>query len=338
MAKNKNKKNTTIKAEESVKENKPYLVSVITTYYNAKNFILDAVRSITKQRYVDGGVKFTIEYVIVDDCSPDETHDILSKYIEEYESTKSQHSELVDIKFVHITPEHNLGCGGARRYGIEHGTGDLFMFLDADDYYINDDFIQRAVNDIVNENADVVEYGLIFNTAGKEPQRSCVNQKIILDNQKIMSEIHLYKNNIIRFNVWTKIYRADIVHSFRYSTERTYEDVRTIPIWIWKANKIVIMPSCEINYRASAGSIIREDVLATRLGTIRAIADNCKIFKASREILKAMYSRAMVDFIAVLDGHDSDDPGFIEMSQLNTYMLSLIFPDRYKEMTADVES
>ena len=95
MAKNKNKKNTTIKAEESVKENKPYLVSVITTYYNAKNFILDAVRSITKQRYVDGGVKFTIEYVIVDDCSPDETHDILSKYIEEYESTKSQHPDMV---------------------------------------------------------------------------------------------------------------------------------------------------------------------------------------------------------------------------------------------------
>ena len=320
-----------------MEKNKSYVVSVITTYYNAKDFILDAVRSITKQCKIEGGQQFSIEYVIVDDCSPDETTEILNKYIDEYTEIKKDHPELVDIEFKLIKPEHNLGCGGARRFGIENGTGDLFMFLDADDYYINNDFIQRAVNDIIAESADVVEYGLIFNTPGKEPQRSCVNQKIVLDNQKIMSEIHLYKNNIIRFNVWTKIYRAEIVRSFPYSIERTYEDVRTIPIWIWKSNKIVIMPSCEINYRAAANSIIREDVLATRLGTIRAIADNCKIFRASREILKAMYSRAMVDFMAVLDGHDSDEPGFKELCELNTYMLSLIFPDRYKEMTATFE-
>ena len=312
-----------------VQDDKVWVVSVVTTFYNAEKFILDAVKSVAKQKH-NGKHKFTIDYTIIDDKSPDNTRKILEDYINENKD------KLEGIEFNIYEPEKNLGCGGARRYGIEHAKGDLYMFLDADDYYIHDDFIQRAVDTLIDENADIVEYGIVFNTPGQEPRNSSVQQKSIIENNPILSEINLFKNNAIRFNVWTKIYKRAIVDSFKYSIERTYEDVRTIPIWVWFAKKIVIMPTCEINYRAAAGSIIREDVLKTRLGTIRAIADNFKVFKASKDILKAMYNRAMVDLTAVLDGHDSDSPGFNELSELNTYMLSFIFPDDYKERTASL--
>lgn len=320
---------STNKNDTLVQDDKVWVVSVVTTFYNAEKFILDAVKSVTKQKH-NGTCKFTIDYTIVDDKSPDNTRKILENYIEENKDT------FDGIEFNIYKPEKNLGCGGARRYGIEHAKGDLYMFLDADDYYIYDDFIQRAVDTLISENADIVEYGIVFNTPGQEPRNSSVQQKSIIENNPILSEINLFKNNAIRFNVWTKIYRRAIVDSFKYSIERTYEDVRTVPIWVWFAKKIVIMPTCEINYRAATGSIIREDVLKTRLGTIRAIADNFKVFKASRDILKAMYSRAMVDLTAVLDGHDSDSPGFNELSELNTYMLSFIYPDDYKERTASL--
>ena len=54
-------------------------------------------------------------------------------------------------------------------------------------------------------------------------------------------------------------------------------------------------------------------------------------------ILKAMYGRAMVDLEAVLHNHSSNDPGFNEMSRLNTKMLSKIYPKRYKELTFHIE-
>lgn len=317
----------TFNTDDTVPEDKVWVVSVVTTFYNAEKYILDAVRSITKQVH-NGKHKFTIDYTIVDDKSPDGSRKLLEDYINENKDS------FHDIEFNIYEPDKNLGCGGARRYGIEHAKGDLYMFLDADDYYINADFIQRAVDNILDENADIVEYGLVFNTPGKEPQRSQIDKKAIIEGNPILSEINLYKNNAIRFNVWTKIYKRHIVESFRYSTARTYEDVRTIPIWVWNAKKIVIMPSCEINYRAATGSIIREDVLKTRIGTIQAIADNFRIFAASKDILRAMYNRAMIDLTAVLDGHDSDEPGFKELSDLNTYMLSFIYPDDYKEKTA----
>ena len=50
-----------------------------------------------------------------------------------------------------------------------------------------------------------------------------------------------------------------------------------------------------------------------------------------------MYNRAMIDLSIVLENKTSDDPGFNEMSRLNTYMLSYIIPDEYKFVTYNIE-
>ena len=50
-----------------------------------------------------------------------------------------------------------------------------------------------------------------------------------------------------------------------------------------------------------------------------------------------MYGRSMVDLEAMLHNHSSKDEGFNEMSKLNTYMLSFIYPKNYKQMTFHIE-
>ncbi len=211
------------------------------------------------------------------------------------------------------------------------------MFLDADDYYMNKDFVVRAFNTIESENADIVEYGILFNHANGQQQMNRANEKIVCENNPLLAELLLFNDNIIKFNVWSKIYKRHIVESYPYSTERTFEDVRTIPLWVANAKKVVIMPSVEINYRAASNSIIRTDMTKTRLGTITAIASLFEIFKNEPKVLKAMYKRSMVDLEAVLHNHSSNDEGFKKMSRLNTYMLSFIYPDKYKELTYHVE-
>jgi hypothetical protein len=151
------------------------------------------------------------------------------------------------------------------------------------------------------------------------------------------AEMAMFKDNLIKFNVWSKIYKRAIVDSYPYSDERTFEDVRTIPVWIANAKKITIMPSAEINYRAATGSIIRNNWIDTRLGTITAIASHFEKFKDDYELLKAMYVRSMIDIEALLNNHSSENDGFNEMSRLNTYMLSYLYPDTYKEKTYHVE-
>lgn len=300
-------------------------VSIITTFYNAENFVLEAINSINQQEF-EG---FEVEYVLVNDKSTDKSLDLVNGFIQKFGNPK--------IQFRVYEPEENLGCGGARKFGIDHATGDYFMFLDADDYYMHKDFVNRAYNDIINEEADIVEYGVMFNQPNGQQINNTIPQKAVIQGNPSVAEIALFKDNLIKFNVWSKIYKRSIVESFQYSTVRTYEDVRTIPRWIANANKIVIMPTTEINYRAAQGSIIRNNMVETRLGTITAISELFPLFKDDINVLKAMYMRSMVDLEAMLHNHSSNDEGFNEMSKLNTFMLSFLYPQKYKEMTFHIE-
>ena len=301
-------------------------VSIITTFYNAESFIKDALDSVLKQQ-TDEDV--SIEYVLVDDKGTDSSRTI----IEEYINTQNLNGE-----WRIVTPVQNLGCGGARRYGIENATGDYFMFLDADDYYIQPDFVLRACHEIMNEDADIIEYGIVYNREDGTKTNSVAPQKIIIDNNPHMAEMALFHDNLIKFNVWSKIYRRSIVESYTYSDQRTFEDVMTIPVWVANAARVIIMPTVEVNYRAASESIIRTDWRKTRYGTISAIASHFERWKDDKELLIAMYGRAMVDLEIMLNNHSSENDGFNEMSKLNTKMLKYIYPDDWQDKVYEVKN
>lgn len=300
-------------------------ISIITTFYNAQTFIGNAIASVLGQKVPDG---CEIEYVLVDDKSQDNSRNLVENII--------NNTSKENFKFKLVEPETNLGCGGARKFGIENATGNYFMFLDADDYYIHLDFVENAYNTITSENADVVEYGVIYNQQNGQQSNSTAPQKIVLTDPHDM-EIALFKDNLIKFNVWSKMYTRKIVESYPYSTVRTFEDVRTIPVWISNCKKVVIMPIPQINYRAASNSIIRTNWVDTRLGTISAIAELFPRFKDDRQLLKAMYTRSMIDLEAIMNNKSSECEGFDEMSKLNTYMLKFIYPDKWKDLTYNVE-
>lgn len=296
------------------------IVSIITTFFNAEQFLLKAVNSVNSQVFNSCDV----EYILVNDKSTDNSLTVLTNFLDKNANKK--------ISFKIFEPDNNLGCGGARKYGIEKATGNYFMFLDADDYYINNNFIEKAYNKIKSSKADIVEYGIIFNQPNGSSMQSVVPKEIEINNS-LIAELALFKDNAIKFNVWTKIYTKAIVESHPYSDERTFEDVRTIPYWIENAKKILIEPSVEINYRAATNSIIRNNEIETRVGTITAIFSLFDHFKEYPILIKEMYKRSLIDIEGVLNNHSSKDPGFNEMAKLNREMLKYIYPSTYKNLT-----
>ena len=128
-------------------------VSIITPYYNASKYIIETLISVSSQVHNEN---LTIEHVLINDWSSDNSKELVDNFIE------SQNELGNDIEYKHITTPMNLGCGGARKYGIDNSTGDYLMFVDADDYYENDDFVQRATQTIIEENADIVEFGVKY--------------------------------------------------------------------------------------------------------------------------------------------------------------------------------
>jgi glycosyltransferase involved in cell wall biosynthesis len=89
------------------------LVSIIINNYNYAAFVPKAIDSSIQQTYSH------LEVIVVDDCSTDNSRDIISSYGE---------------YIIPIFHETNGKQGAAFNSGFANSTGDIIIFLDADDY------------------------------------------------------------------------------------------------------------------------------------------------------------------------------------------------------------
>ena len=117
-------------------------VSVLVPIYNVSKYIERCAVSLMEQTYDN------IEYVFVDDCSPDDSIDLLMCIINKYPNRLSQ------IKI--ISHEHNKGLAGARITALNSATGDYVFHVDADDY-IARDAIEKLSIQAMNSNSDIVD-------------------------------------------------------------------------------------------------------------------------------------------------------------------------------------
>ena len=95
-------------------------VTVVVPVYKAEQCIERCVRSLFDQTLSD------IEYIFVDDCTPDNSMAVLEKLLEEYPE-RARNTKI-------IRHEKNTGQSGARRDGILAATGDYIIHCDADDW------------------------------------------------------------------------------------------------------------------------------------------------------------------------------------------------------------
>lgn len=289
------------------------LISVITTFYNSEKYILQCIKSVNEQ-IVDN--TFDIEYILINDCSEDKSELIINKYF----------NESKNINYKIIKNEKNFGSGISKKLGIQNANGDYFMFLDSDDYYLNNDFILRAHKLIVNYKADIIEFGYQRYLINENRKIYKVVDSIIeVKNDPIIKFDYLCTSHIINYMIWTKIIKRSIVESKSYDEMNSYDDVKTTPYWIYNANKIIIYPSVEINYRNRKNSIINNNDVQKCVDLISAVSSLFEFFKSNKDILKILYKSIINELKYILLNFNSDFEEFNHISKLNEYMLSYIF-------------
>lgn len=94
-------------------------ISVITPSYNQGEFIEQTIRSVLLQNYPN------LEYIVIDGGSTDNTHEILKKY-----------ENWIDW----IVIENDSGQSDAVNKGIRMCSGEIFNWINSDDYYEPDCF------------------------------------------------------------------------------------------------------------------------------------------------------------------------------------------------------
>lgn len=169
--------------------NENILLSVVTPCYNGFRFLNETFGK------MEGVVPQWVEFVVVDDCSTDGSFDNLVRY-----------ADKSSLNIVVRKNEINCGPGCSRNEGIKIASGNYITFLDSDDYF-SQDFFLEAEKYIKYSDCDCIVFDFITVYGnGKEVDNSIFYKEICNDEPSV-SESLIY----VRGATWGKIYKKDIL-------------------------------------------------------------------------------------------------------------------------------
>lgn len=117
-------------------------ISVIIPVYKSEDYIRRCVESLFNQTLKEG-----IEFIFIDDCSPDRSIAIVEETLEQYPERKHQVKIVRHIK--------NGGSARARNTGMENASGRYIIGCDSDDW-VESHMYEELLKAAKNEDADIV--------------------------------------------------------------------------------------------------------------------------------------------------------------------------------------
>lgn len=125
------------------------MISIIMGVYNGAQTLAQAIESILQQTFSDW------EFIICDDCSTDNTKEILSSYAEK------------DERFVIISNPQNMGLAASLNHCLQYVKGEYIARMDCDDLSAPDRFEKQQAFLSQNPGFDLVgTYMQAFDTSG----------------------------------------------------------------------------------------------------------------------------------------------------------------------------
>jgi len=213
------------------------VVSVIIPVFNVVSYLEKSVKSVCTQTYDN------LEILLIDDGSTDGS-DKLCDSLANHDAR---------IRVIH---KKNSGIADTRNVGLENVHGNFIVFIDSDDW-VKSDMIERLLNVLLNENADIVacENYFVYGDRIEKPDTSgkCVRQdsdsslKTLLDDRKFRSR------------TWGRIYKASTWKGISFPSGTTYEDVSTVYKTYLKAKVIVLLDEPLYFYNQRDNSIVHSD-------------------------------------------------------------------------------
>ncbi len=114
--------------------------SIVTPAHNSERFIAETIESVISQKG-----DFSIEFIIMDNCSTDGTLSIVEEYQRSVKSgARKPHCHSVEMKLV---SEPDLGMYDAINKGFALASGDVHAWINSDDIYLPGAFsvVQRTL-------------------------------------------------------------------------------------------------------------------------------------------------------------------------------------------------
>lgn len=234
-------------------------VSIVIPVYNAEKYIERCVHTLFAQTLDD------LEYIFVDDCSPDNSINVMLHVLEEYPNRKQQ------VKL--IRHETNQGVSQSRQDGVDVATGEYIIHCDPDDW------VELNMYDVMYDNAiandadivgcDFIEHHSMFEIIKRQP----INQS----SEKIVKNI-LLEN--IHSSLWSRLIRRLFIidQGVKFMSGITVmEDMQYVVPLHLATKKTVYVPQQFYHYRMVNDSITHTLTLR-HVDSALAVLNNLKQF------------------------------------------------------------
>lgn len=168
--------------------------SIVVPVYNVEAYLRQCVDSILSQTFTD------FEVILVDDGSKDTSPEICNQYAEKDSRVKVIHKK-------------NGGLSDARNEGTKVSRGKYIVYIDSDDYFLDNMFLEKLNDRAVNTDADVICYKFKKYFEEKKVFSECNFSCPNIDACNSLAERinYLVKRDAFYCSAWSKSFKRAIV-------------------------------------------------------------------------------------------------------------------------------
>lgn len=204
-------------------------ISVIVPIYKVEPFIARCAKSLMEQTLTD------VEYIFVDDASPDGSIAMLLKVLADYPK-RSNHVKI-------LTHTENKGLPAARNTGLAVAQGEYIFHCDSDDF-VEPDMLDQLYRKATDIDADIVWCDWWLSFAKNERYMKQPEFHTPIDALKGML------SGVMKFNVWNKLIRRSLYVENKIEFPAGYgmgEDMTIMRLFA-RASKVAYLPKAFYHY------------------------------------------------------------------------------------------
>lgn len=257
--------------------NKEYKISVIIPVYQAECYMDRCVRSLFEQTMDN------IQFIFVDDCTPDKSIEIISRLLLEY---AHRNDDVVIVKH-----HQNMGQAAARNSGLSRATGEYIGWVDADDYVDRFMFQKLYETALVND-ADIVCCDII-----RERKAGRTTERFPYENES-KDDLMKHIEGGIYSALWNKIIRRSLYEKnhIRFADGvNMWDDLSvTLPLRYFSKKTIVVHDSLYIYNNMNESSItMSHRSLSHQMQKLRCVE---YLIERMSDVVSKSHYRSLLEF------------------------------------------
>lgn len=241
-------------------------ISVVVPIYGVEKYIEQCALSLFGQTLQD------IEYIFIDDCSPDDSIRTLRSVLEDYPDRKPM------CKF--IRHEKNMGVGRSRQDGIDSAKGEYIIHCDPDDW-IEPDMYETLFRTAARENADMVFCDYWTHEGTRSTYRSQYTGE--LKSKSLLATLCGATRNSQNglWALWNKLVRRECYRGTRFREDSfMWEDTLMLMQMLRRDLRINRIPKAFYHYRIDVSKSFTHRSIDSEV-----LSNDLKLFDMLHEIL-----------------------------------------------------